>query len=269
MGEEMKSLCFFLLVWGQCMVCYGCPVAALPTDATVWNVTGGDLISDCVVWRSNIRYVADVAECGDNLYCVQWIRGYGLITHGTLTAPCYYNHTDENGNAIYNGARYDPITGEARRGCTGNSIITSCDAGYWTPYPQNQDVAAYDNACVPVGTGYWSPDGDLLRYPCPDGTVSGGYGTAADAESDCVLYKTLNTSTGLKLELRPYKISSPALHVEMQDGSMWYGELATFSVAASALRLRNADGIEYFVINPLDKFNIYVNQMGYQYYVIP
>ena len=40
--------------------------------------------------------------------------------------------------------------------------------------------------CSDVGTGYYSPDGDGLRYACPTNSVSSGSGTGADALGDCL-----------------------------------------------------------------------------------
>lgn len=95
---------------------------------------------------------------------------------------------------------------------TNNSVYEcqiSCLGGYYL-------ANANEPQCTPVGAGYWAPASSVkqgnkgVRYKCPDGLTTSGYGGGADDENDCgrVIYVG-----GENLYLRRVRYSTPAMVV--------------------------------------------------------
>ena len=52
--------------------------------------------------------------------------------------------------------------------CGGGTGSSRCSGGFWTPAAADP----HHQPCQPVGHGYYSPNNDNRRYPCPLGTYS-------------------------------------------------------------------------------------------------
>ena len=74
------------------------------------------------------------------------------FAHGTGTIRCFYN----------------PESGLYDDRCH-NQNATFCDEGYAC-----HAYSAGCDYCSTAGVGYWSPDGDIERYPCPTGYTTSG-----------------------------------------------------------------------------------------------
>lgn len=208
-------------------------------------------INQCILSRLRVRYTTE--------------EGYSpsQISHGVLLAPCYYT-TGDDGNAIYDDRRKDPVTGETRMGCVGGSAVISCDAGYYA-HCTSTGNGPYDMGCQPVGYNYYSPDGDLTRYPCPAGTMTCGYGDCADSIEDCVPYKTLHVGNDVSLVMATEKYVSPSLAIMDDDNVVYYAQTTNKKIPGMHVRLLGTDNIEYTVINPLEQFGTTVRKHGTTY----
>ena len=109
------------------------------------------------------RYEMDTGETAGATACPP-----GGKTDGSASAitDCYNNnstpYTDANHGSGTQSCYYNPVT-EAYDICTKNTI-TQCDAGYY----YNADLTSATNPdCTPVGPGYYSPEGSLIRMQCP------------------------------------------------------------------------------------------------------
>ncbi len=165
-------------------------------------------------------------------------------THGVVKNTCYYTSGDD-GMAIYD----DTVINDGR-GCEGESSLVSCDAGFWAPV-RSYAHAGYFLGCQPVGVGYYSPDGDLNRYPCPDGTMTVGFGNGAAAASSCMPYRKLHAGDKT-LQLSAQQYTTPALAVQMPDGARYYGYMIAGG-RGDAINMAMPAGV-YSIINPLDQF---------------
>lgn len=176
-------------------------------------------------------------------------------THGTIQANCYYE-SGADGSAVYgNNSVYR---------CVGNSYLETCDAGFYA----SVRVAGMpqDHPCDPVGTGYYSPAGDLDRYPCPANTASCGYGDCAASASDCVAYKTLNVGGNISIVMSQAYRSSPSLAVRGDDGVVWYAQTAPGT--KSGFLSLSYGGNTWRVINPLERFYVLETKYG-SFYNVP
>lgn len=207
-------------------------------------------ITLCGIDIKNIRYTTEDGDAPSD------------ISHGVLRAPCYYT-TGDDGHAIYDKRRRDPVTGESRRGCVGGTVVISCDAGYYAQCTYTGG-GAYEMGCEPVGYNYYSPDGDLKRYPCPDGTMTCGYGDCADSIDDCVPYKTLHIGEDTILVMGTEKYMSPSLVVRV-DNTNYYAQSTTENISSPHLRFMGDDGIKHTVINPLEQFKTVVRSFSGNY----
>ncbi|MBE6457763.1 MAG: hypothetical protein E7011_03090 [Alphaproteobacteria bacterium] len=178
-------------------------------------------------------------------------------SHGTGYTACYYiSGTD--GNAVYGP---ESLNGQ---GCINGLQLVTCDAGFYD-VRNGKWVAGYVpyQSCQPVGYGYWSPDGDLARYPCPAGTQTCGYGNCADDISDCVATRTLYAGTDVAITLYPYKNTTPALNIKTSDDNrVWYADMTT-RIQNGTLQIKTDNDVQYSVVNPLDKFYKYTGSSLY------
>ncbi len=205
-------------------------------------------IKSCFRSDTQIRYTDDPSR----KYCYGGICIGIMATHGISANPCYYYDGDD-GNANYGGPN-----GET---CVGSSHLISCDAGYWAPIGSFAHQNSGFNPCQPVDVGYYSPDGDLARYPCPDGTMSTGFGDGAANISDCnIPARKLHVGENLTLYLANTKSSTPALHLAMPNGDTYYG-LMQPGMVTGRLNIQMPDRI-YSVINPLDNLERIINPGG-------
>ena len=225
----------------------------------VFDDGGHNSIKHCWLFRDGIRFVGDVNQADgiNTMYAYRFANS--SPTHGTGHAPCYY-YSGDDGSAIYSDSSSD--------GCVGSSTLRTCDAGYWTDTITTGD-ALQKHPCNPVGTGFYSPDGDLNRYPCPDGTISGGFGDAADDISDCVPYKTLHISDDVEIQMPTVPRSEHNLIILM-NGVKYYGKTTTAYVY-NRMHFQTETGEIYTLINPLDEFKTATsnNTPPYTYYIIP
>lgn len=82
--------------------------------------------------------------------------------------------------------------------------------------------------CTPVGVGYWTPSQTLnygqssIRYKCPVGQTTIGYGAGADEAGDCG--HIIHISKNAAIYLRSDKKTSPSLHAQI-NGKTFYGNM--------------------------------------------
>ncbi len=197
-------------------------------------------------------------------YCHDGICIHTQTTHGLGHSPCYYT-SGEDGNAIY-----DDTPRPSFYRCVGNAVLDSCDAGYWAPLKM-YGGGVHFLPCQPVETGYYSPDGDLNRYPCPDGTMTVGFGDGAATAADCVPMRKLHMGDKT-VPLAARKYSRPALATQMSDGSRYYG----YMIAGTQSGTMNAQlpTGTYSLISPLDQFERTMHPGGagispFEIYIVP
>ena len=228
-----------------------CPATADGTRGIIPVAPGqtlGASASGCFIYVS-VRY--DASDRGNCVVIPTKPYGCHYESHGDLFAACYYT-TGEDGNAIYDKHTTDPATGASRRGCVGCTYIKTCDAGYYATKTSDCGVSPFQMPCSAVGHEYYSPDGDLNRYPCPENTATCGYGECAKSIDDCKPYRTLKSASGISLILQPDKSTTPALAVRMPDGTTWYG--ATDAGARNTHVNITYQGNPYAVVKPMDLF---------------
>ena len=202
---------------------------------------GHTSISRCVKRVSNLRYnnIAQKSLCPTSMY-----ETYS--THGIGSAGCYWR-CDSNGNCGYGTIR-DRLGNP--KDCVGGSTLALCDAGYYAMVLTNGNALA-GHPCSPVGMGYYSPNGDLRRYACPENTATCGRGDCAADISDCVPYKTLHIGEyELKMPSRYY--TAPSLAISMPSGEMYYAQTSTRNIAHGLKVMR--DNIIYSIINAEEDF---------------
>lgn len=226
-------------------------------DVTIPSSLVHDNINNCVCSRGGVRYTIS----GDDIRWHNWNS-----THGIGQQSCYYT-TGTDGNAIYDNQQRDPTTGEKRKACVGSATLDWCDAGYWSD--KKHDGESLQNfPCLPVGAGYYSPDGDLERYACPDGTATCGYGDWAASVSDCVPYKTLKIAGDYPdIMLISREQVDARLHVRMPDGALYHGIL-TNGARSGHIAVRMSDGAVMSLVNPLEQFETR-EKSGRTVYLIP
>ncbi len=222
-----------------------CPDVAPGDTWYTWidipDVKGHTTVNSCLRHNVRLRHTYDPKQpsCRNGICIAQ------QTTHGIVNNPCYYTSGD-NGNAVYDN---NVLTSD-QTGCVGGSSLISCDAGFYAPVKIWNGAGPYQS-CQPVGNGYWSPDGDLARYPCPDGTMTIGYGVGAANVNDCVPYKNLHIGD-MTLQMSSTKYTTPALHIQLPDGNKYYGYM--ISGARDGTLNIGLPGGQYGVINPLDQF---------------
>jgi len=215
-----------------------------------------DSINICILDKNNLRMTEKDQSYDGGICTTDSIGSCTWLTHGTGGAPCYYT-TGPDGAAIYDNRRIDPATGESRRACVGGSSLTACDAGYYAPYISSGD-GLQQHPCNPVGTSYWSPDGDLNRYECPTGTATCGFGECADSADDCLPYKTLKISGHGDVLLFPIKRSEHSLAVRDGNGTIYYG-MTTPAAQPHGVHIKYPDGTIRTLLSPTDSFVKYLN----------
>ncbi len=202
---------------------------------SAWNNGGHSSISRCIKTIYGLRFVMHNKYCSSPNYS----------THGTGIAPCYwrcnqdnecgYNAPDPNGNPM---------------GCVGGSELKTCDAGYYATIVSNGE-GLQNHPCVPVGMGYYSPDGDLNRYACPENTVTCGRGDCAASVSDCVPYKTLHIGE-IEIKMPSRQYTTPSLAAAHPDGNVYYAQSSARNIA-HGLKVKY-NNQTYSIINAEDDF---------------
>lgn len=102
--------------------------------------------------------------------------------------------------------------------------------------------------CVQVGAGYYSANGSLDIFKCPDGETTIGFGTGADEAGDCGVIMHVGDAN---LYLRSdKKTSAPALNV-LRGGKRYYANMSVTDVSLSygsdkKLRILS-EGVPYWV----------------------
>ena len=220
-------------------------IGFIPDSTLSWI---GTSIDSCILFVSGLSFSR--SNCVANPSVVTECT---YETHGVGTAPCYYT-TGDDGAAIYDNRHTDPATGASRNICVGGSTLTACDAGWYASVIESPRGLQH-HPCAPVGTGYWSPAGDLKRYPCPANTATCGWGDCAASADDCKPYRTLHTSTGVELMLQPRQRMSPALAVRMPDDTVWYS-LSDAGARDDHVNIEY-NGAPHALVNPLDLFLSY------------
>lgn len=121
---------------------------------------------------------------------------------------------------------------------------SSCSAGYRWAREDDDGVrgvwaATIDElkplACLPVGAGYYSPDGDTDATACPAGTTTIGYGAGADEAADCGVALHVGDAT---VHLRSAKRTTPSLHVRVGNQT-FYGDMTTTTKGRIRIRIGN------------------------------
>ena len=189
-----------------------------------------------------------------------WNTG-GTADHTTVSG-CYVTYENEDlddgsMSLYYCYADTDAETsGEygvdgTSKGCWVYWDKLKCDGGY---YNKNYSTSSnYDftnktisalktNACISVGTGYWSANDALTRTQCTAPLTTIGYGTGANEADDCG--RKLHAGSNV-VYLRSEQRSTPSLRVKVGDET-FFGALS--ESLSGALKV-NKDGKEYSVVN--------------------
>ena len=221
------------VAYGEVSTTETCPNGgSIPTG---YN-NGGHILSNCVKGVYNLRYTYNNGTC----------VAYRYSTHGTGFAQCYYM-CDSNGICGYD--RVDSNGNPLR--CVGGSTLQTCDAGYYAAVVVN-GLALQDHPCRPVGMGYYSPDGDLNRYACPENTATCGRGDCAAAASDCVPYRTLHIGSQIEIKMPARQYTEPSLVARMSDGVQYYAQSSSRNIE-HGLKVR-FNNQTYSIINAEDDF---------------
>ena len=232
------------------------PIYTDTTHTVIYGETSGDNVKTCPPAPADnpcteIRIPASISHttrlnclCDNMINRFEYGQGrtnYGLsvATHGTASTACYYRcYHDE----CYYGAKY----------CVNGVQFITCDAGFYSvmgnEYMEGEMASI---GCMPVGINYYSPDGDLNRYPCPDGTITTGYGDGAKSIDDCKPYKTLNIGNDNQIMMTSVKQTNPTLAI-LYNGDVFYAAATTLPHTNTMHFLLN-DTV-YSVVNPLDQF---------------
>ncbi len=132
---------------------------------------------------------------------------------------------------------YDTVSG---------TFFTNAGTGTFTAGPM---LGGIGGVCTNVGAGYWIGASvvnfgsipAIVRNACPIGTTTVGYGHGADSANDCG--RTLHVGDGV-LYMRKNKETSPALHIQMENGDMFYVNLSPTNHNMSKMHLWH-NGAEY------------------------
>ena len=120
-----------------------------------------------------------------------------------------------------------------------NTFFTNAGTGSFNAGP------AVTGPCQSVWPGYWSAASTVnygsagIRNACPTGTTTVGYGHGADSANDCG--RTLHVGDNV-LYMRKNKETSPALHIQMKNGDMFYVNLSPTNHNISKLHLWHNGG---------------------------
>lgn len=146
------------------------------------------------------------------------------VPNGSMTT--YHCHVDAGGDSY-------GVDGSSRLCWTYvDRSELKCDGGYYNEqadgggtnlpgYPTLEKM--WNNACVAVGSGYWSGADAVTRTQCEPGLTTIGHGAGADEAADCGHILHVGTD---RVYLRSVKKTSPALAVEY-DGRVFYGDMST------------------------------------------
>jgi len=182
--------------------------------------------------QEHIQEFAKSISDGASLYSIG-----GSTTGGSVSAKWKYQKIYKNGVLVRDFipvrrnvdnviGMYDTVTG---------TFFTNSGTGTFTAGP---DVA--QGLCMNVGMGYYAPASVMnlgsvgIRNACPVGTTTVGYGHGADSANDCG--RTLHVGDGV-LYMRKNKETSPALHIQMENGDMFYVNLSPTNHNMSKLHL--------------------------------
>lgn len=236
------------------------PIYTDTTHTVIYGETSGDNVKTCPAatvdhpcQQTQLHIPASVSHngitrciCDSMVNRFEYNQGasnhylpHTLATHGTAQTSCYYGCY--NGECYY-GATY----------CINSVKILTCDAGFYSVMG-SQRIAGEMSVfgCMPVGVNYYSPDGDLDRYPCPENTVTAGYGENASGVDDCKPYKILHTGNVSTMMIST-KETSPSLVIKTGN-DLFYGATTTLT-RTNTIKIRLPDNNVYSVVNPLDQF---------------
>ena len=139
----------------------------------------------------------------------------------------YYVPVTNNGIAGF----YDTVS-QTFKGATAGSLTAGT-------------VLQNDTQCINVGAGYYAPESTVnygsvgTRNACPVGLTTVGYGHGADSANDCG--RTLHVGDNV-LYMRKNKETSPAIHIQMENGDMFYVNLSPTNHNISKLHLWHNGG---------------------------
>lgn len=106
----------------------------------------------------------------------------------------------------------------------------SCPAGQYM----------HETNCINVGNGFYSPDAAIVRYECPSGLTTIGYGAGADEVGDCGHILHVDDK---KIYLRTDKKTEHALHIKLNN-QIFYGSMTTQKIGPLHILY---DGVKYTV----------------------
>lgn len=191
-------------------------------DTFTWNYDGD--LTFTAIWNQIPVYTVSYS-CGDDA-----TGGYAPSSEEVMAGAEYTtlaNTCEKVGHTFFGWSYNDEDLYEAGETFVYNynksitlvplweTLFIPCAAGYYLP--------TNANACIEVGAGYYSPNGDAQRYACPTGLTTSGSGIGADESSDCGRVLHIGGET---LRMRSIRKTTPSLNVKI-GGSTYYGDMTT------------------------------------------
>lgn len=200
------------------------------------TVTGCSAVSQ---QKYDILYDLDGGtQYSDAPICYKITSGDVYLNSPTKSGDTFVGWTDENGKSV------NQLT-------IGDTDKIYLNAHWRSDVSCSYGMYLSDMTCVNVGAGYYSPDGDINRYACPNSLTTIGFGLGADNVNDCGYVLRLGTS---KLYLSNTQKTHPALAIRIGN-NVYYANItpvltggAKYTSAESKLRLHALVGdIEYTI----------------------
>lgn len=193
----------------------------------VTSEIGSTSVNDCKIIVAPATYMdvdGVIHQCPADHYCPGHTYEYvesevffnELLSLGANIYECPENTTSENGSTschCADGYMLNTNTG---------LCVAECGAGFYLP--------TNASACIEVGAGYYSPNGDSARYQCPDGLTTSGSGIGADEYSDCGRVLHIGSET---LRMRSVRKTTPSLNVKIGN-AIYYGDMTVIPTNINA-----------------------------------
>lgn len=182
-------------------------------EALFNGVNNTSVVHGCTALNQKIYNISYDLSGGVNYsdapFCYKITSGDIVLKSPTKSGDVFLNWVDNNNLVIE--SIIAGTMGDLHLTAKWNSDKT-CSAGeYW-----------YETNCVNVGAGYYSADGDVNRYKCPQGLTTIGFGLGADEIGDCGHILHVGEH---KIYLRSIKNTTPSIYF-MFDDQIFYGSMS-------------------------------------------